>query len=264
MRSLVSAAAIAAAAAVAVPASAVTLIIDPISATWSNVLISNPATLENIGGGTGNTTIRWGDPATVNGKSGYNFTAAATPINVALVVNGASSLFTLGTFTHINRPVFPPSITGATLTISYGLKLDDGMDVLDLGTKNSVFLFDHDETPNTLDPCPYGGANNQGVNINGCADRVRVSLDEGASDFFTLNDVDYFLNIFGFQVGGVTVTEFLTIEDAINPANLRGSIAARGALPVVPEPATWAMMILGFGMVGMGLRRRNSLARVEA
>ncbi len=31
----------------------------------------------------------------------------------------------------------------------------------------------------------------------------------------------------------------------------------------VPEPATWAMMILGFGMVGSGMRRRNMKTNVS-
>jgi hypothetical protein len=29
-------------------------------------------------------------------------------------------------------------------------------------------------------------------------------------------------------------------------------------VPAVPEPSTWALMLLGFGAVGWGLRRRNS------
>lgn len=32
----------------------------------------------------------------------------------------------------------------------------------------------------------------------------------------------------------------------------------------VPEPATWAMLILGFGLVGSAVRRRERLARVQA
>ena len=38
---------------------------------------------------------------------------------------------------------------------------------------------------------------------------------------------------------------------------------AYSALPptnAIPEPATWAMMIMGFGLVGAGLRRRAALA----
>ena len=33
---------------------------------------------------------------------------------------------------------------------------------------------------------------------------------------------------------------------------------------VVPEPATWAMMMAGFGIVGAGLRRRRTLTTVAA
>ncbi|HEU4968186.1 PEPxxWA-CTERM sorting domain-containing protein, partial [Sphingomonas sp.] len=32
--------------------------------------------------------------------------------------------------------------------------------------------------------------------------------------------------------------------------------AFAGAIPSVPEPATWAMMIAGFGLIGGALRRR--------
>jgi len=30
----------------------------------------------------------------------------------------------------------------------------------------------------------------------------------------------------------------------------------------VPEPATWAMMLVGFGAIGMATRRRNAAVRV--
>jgi hypothetical protein len=32
----------------------------------------------------------------------------------------------------------------------------------------------------------------------------------------------------------------------------------------VPEPATWAMMLGGFGLLGAATRRRNRVARVVA
>ena len=33
------------------------------------------------------------------------------------------------------------------------------------------------------------------------------------------------------------------------------------AVPAVPEPATWAMMLFGFGAIGVGLRRRTAAGR---
>lgn len=41
------------------------------------------------------------------------------------------------------------------------------------------------------------------------------------------------------------------------------SIPPEGAIGAVPEPATWAMMVLGFGAVGYALRRRKVTTRVR-
>ncbi len=41
-------------------------------------------------------------------------------------------------------------------------------------------------------------------------------------------------------------------------------IALDNVSAVVPEPASWAMMIAGFGLVGAAMRRRPSVMRVQA
>lgn len=41
-----------------------------------------------------------------------------------------------------------------------------------------------------------------------------------------------------------------------------GNLIDNVSLNVVPEPATWAMMIAGFGLVGGAMRRRSSIGRV--
>jgi hypothetical protein len=41
-----------------------------------------------------------------------------------------------------------------------------------------------------------------------------------------------------------------------------GAFALGGTILAVPEPATWTMMIFGFGMAGAGLRRRAATAAI--
>ena len=45
----------------------------------------------------------------------------------------------------------------------------------------------------------------------------------------------------------------------INPGSISGvSLYSTGPLGMVPEPAAWAMMILGFGLIGGAMRRRQT------
>jgi len=48
-----------------------------------------------------------------------------------------------------------------------------------------------------------------------------------------------------------------------NFARIGGSITLTGARTAVPEPAAWALFILGFGAVGGMLRRQNRSVRVS-
>jgi hypothetical protein len=47
---------------------------------------------------------------------------------------------------------------------------------------------------------------------------------------------------------------------SIDNLTLRGSAAVEPPSSAVPEPASWAMMLTGFGLVGGGLRRRRRVA----
>jgi len=69
----------------------------------------------------------------------------------------------------------------------------------------------------------------------------------------------------GFQSGS-SVGEFLIgYDDQINQAddNHDDFIIRVLVTPAVPEPATWGMMLLGFGAVGFAMRRRRTPALAQ-
>lgn len=66
--------------------------------------------------------------------------------------------------------------------------------------------------------------------------------------------------------GGQASNLWLVAASLTNPdGKIDGfKLTSVGVASVVPEPATWMMMILGFGLVGAAIRRRPAAVRAEA
>lgn len=106
----------------------------------------------------------------------------------------------------------------------------------------------------TYGPGQYGNAlsrlglsfDNSGVNALGLESPAYSGYD-GRTSFPNTPGSTYFQNAqFETNGGTVVISNFSG-----------GSFQALGA---VPEPATWGMMILGFGAVGYGMRRRRKVS----
>jgi hypothetical protein len=78
---------------------------------------------------------------------------------------------------------------------------------------------------------------------------LNLTSDVGPNEYWSLSNLaldagNYVLTIQGTNTGA-------------------GSLAGNVAFAAVPEPATWALMILGFGLVGGALRRKERQTRVR-
>ena len=150
-----------------------------------------------ITNGTPTSIIRWG---TTSGtpQSGYDFTGTIPPPQT---FPGPAPFFSLGTFTHQNFEVSDPSLTSVQLDVVILLNVDG----VPTGPLTFTFTFNHEETPNNLNPCPYPTPVGEG-----CTDRVTI-VSSAQPTTFKIGGVDYTLSM-SFLNNGNPVSEFITRE----------------------------------------------------
>jgi hypothetical protein len=84
--------------------------------------------------------------------------------------------------------------------------------------------------------------------------QVSISVNGGAAQTFALGNGQ---NFFGIRAtGGDAITSISFDTNGTGAADLR-QVRIGGFAAPVPEPATWAMMLGGFGLLGVSMRRRR-------
>jgi hypothetical protein len=219
-----------------VPAAAVT--VSATSADFFNVVGGSSLVYRDQDGLTGNEIIGFGDPVTGSMQQNVFTFASSGAGDVAL-----DTQFTLGTFRFDNAPVYGDPLTTVDLSLSV---IVDGF-----ASPNFLFRLALDQTPN-IGPCAYPSA-------TPCADAVSVSILAGSGTFMA-NGTEYTLFIDGFRnAAGAFSSSFIGDENTATTANIVGRFAPAVA-GAVPEPASWAMMVGGFGLLGAAMRRRPAPA----
>ncbi len=105
-----------------------------------------------------------------------------------------------------------------------------------------------------------GGGNDLGGTYT-ISDAGTTTLGGGAGNPRVSGTYDAFTSLSAFNGTSVSGAWTLTIADqvALDAGALRSwDLRLTSANGAVPEPATWAMMLIGFGAVGVAMRRRRS------
>jgi hypothetical protein len=173
--------------------------------------------------------------------------AAASPASAAVVILAEKVDLSSGPFTF-----------GVTTTDTFTLSFEpreqfDPSPVL-VSTTGTAAVTSFFGAPSVsfTDPAVTFGPNSF-PGFSSIPDPTRAPFSLTASDLglrFSVGDDDFF----GFARFAGSNLISVGFETSANTPILAGSMASAAA---VPEPATWAMMLLGFGGMGVAMRRRR-------
>ena len=144
------------------------------------------------------------------------------------------------------------------------------LDFMLTGSREATFQLDSQAVPNTFSTTAFGDQI-QFLNVAGTfggIDETAPSIGFGSGLFATLNINGTSLGFTQFTgpvlFGGTAAAPifspgtFQLSSIVSGRSTLTISQAAPGASGAVPEPATWALMIGGFGLTGVALRVRRA------
>jgi large repetitive protein len=222
-------------------ASAAEITYTSLSGSWHDPVDNVPGSQPGdpvITNGTPISIIRWGETSGTP-QSGYDF-IAASPLPAPFELPGAVPFFSLGSFAHQNFEVGDPSLTSVQLDVVLAISVDG----VPRPPLTFTFTFNHVETPNDLDPCPYDPT----PPADGCSDRVSIVASPTPTTF-NVDGVDYTLSMSFLDTDGNPVSEFITSEGGtINSSGLVGQFTPPPGTPVLTvdksgpatmKPAEW-------------------------
>src|SRR5687768_16033674 len=225
-------------------ASAAEITYTSLPGTWHDPVDNLPGSQTGdpvITNGAPTSIIRWGDGTP---QSGYDFNAA-NPLPPPFQLPGALPFFSLGSFVHHNFAVDDPSLTSVQLDVVLVISVDG----VSRPPLTFTYTFNHVETPNELDPCPFDPTPPQA----GCSDRVSIVASPTPTTF-NVDGVDYTLALSFLDPDGNPVSEFITSEGGVtNTTGLVGSFTPPPGTPVLTvdksgpaqlKPAEWGVFAL--------------------
>ena len=215
--------------------------------------------------------------AAILAGAALTFGMSAAPVAAEIVIvdassiQGANVLFNTGTQTGTS--VTASTNTGSDNLRFTGTTVGGGNVISANGGQARIEGAPDTSTPNPNDSLllqtlqfglsDSGTFNNLEFNLlGGQATTATFVLTDNAGDLFTFTrSLGSGSNFFGVQgINGQSIRNASLTCGAGGVGDVRQiRLDALSATSAVPEPATWAMMLIGFGAVGHSLRRRRSI-----
>jgi hypothetical protein len=161
-----------------------------------------------------------------------NAGSVADPLREAFLVSGSNAFFLTGLrLTSVDAD--------DTLKV-YGINDDDSFVDLGFGSGTSA----------TVNPTAVAAGTIRGGAAGQLTGLVNTAANGGTADFGFVNETRFSRYLITTRLGG----------DVTYLGTKGQGFALQGLTATVPEPQSWALMILGFGLVGVSARRRQKAA----
>ncbi|MBR0995603.1 PEP-CTERM sorting domain-containing protein [Bradyrhizobium japonicum] len=198
--------------------------------------------------------------ASVFGAAALAIGFAAAPADAAVLFSGSTSgCFGTGcnTFTTVAKDNPNLTFTGSTFSNSTDTTLFVGLGTFSLANGNHTYTGDDFTLKITFtDPAGVAPSAIFTADITG-----KVEPAKGGQTGFASVDFDNSVHQFSWAGGTFTVKVDDVSNFALNNSNTVFGTIELTSVSAVPEPGTWAMMLLGFSGVGfVAYRRRSSTA----
>ena len=199
------------------------------------------------------------DGASVSGYFGNDTAPANSPVVVA-VTAGSTLTFAATGLTSVDGSCFDGPDGGACYTDESGFSPPPANGAY-IGPANALIGVFLDDSVTDV------SSSVAALDFTDSANRNLVSNTPGLGQIFFIGDgVTDSAEIQQFLAPAGATRLFLASADSIGSSTGNsGSLTVdiTGAVEAVPEPASWAMMIAGLGIVGAGLRRRRIATTVR-
>ena len=183
------------------------------------------------------------------------FLLVASSAAASLAVASTADAAVVVTVPNTNPVVYTPPTSGGLIgQVAANSSSNDSFIFYIAGS--SPALFSGQLSTTSLLPGGAGNINFTNIMIDGVAGLFTLTSTGGAPEQWSCCQPGG-NGVIALSGGGVPAGQHTLSFTATNTSNVLGTYSGTFNFGALPEPGTWAMMLLGFGGIGLTMRRRR-------